>query len=245
MAFEMQLTSRQGKASQQLVPFLEIRDGVVVMPDGTMRATLMASSLNFALKSEEEQNAIIFAFQDFLNSLDFPVQLTIVSRKLDITPYLEELRARREQQRNDLLKLQMDEYMNFIGELVKGSDIMTKTFYVTVSFSVQQSRKETFLERILKGFKRAARRHTLSDVEFTHYKTQLLQRVEQAAVGLRSIGLRLVPLQTQELLELYYNLYNPVTSRYQRLYNIAQLRLEDTEPHNLASQGPRLPGVVR
>lgn len=245
MAFEMQLQDRHSKASQQLIPFTEVRDGVVVMPDGTLRATLMASSLNFALKSEEEQNAIIFAFQDFLNSLDFPVQVSIVSRKLDITPYLEELRARKERQSNELLKLQIDEYINFIGELVKGSAIMTKTFYITVPFSVQQSKQETFLDRLLKGVKGAAKKHTMSDVEFTHYKTQLLQRVEQVAVGLRNIGLRLVPLQTQELLELYYSMYNPVTSRNQRLYNIAMIKFEETEPERLMQQASRLPNTAR
>jgi hypothetical protein len=232
---DMRDKNETGKHSQDLVPVTAVRDGIAVLTDGTLRATLIVSSLNFALKSEDEQNAIIFAYQDFLNALDFPVQITVVSRKLDITPYLEEMKERQARQANELLQLQMGEYINFVAELVKGSDIMTKTFLVTVPFSLQQSTKDNFAKRIFKGLQGAARRSAqLQDVEFEHYKSQLLQRVEQVAVGLRNIGLRLIPLQTQELLELYYNALNPVTSRNQPLANIAQLDIQETEPAALA-----------
>lgn len=225
-----------GRRSQELVPLSEVRDGIAVLTDGTLRATLIASSLNFALKSEEEQNAIIYGYQDFLNALDFSAQITIMSRKLDITPYLEELRRRQERQANELLRLQMGEYITFVTELVKGSDIMTKTFLVTVPFAPQQSRKDNFWQRLTKGVRGVAHQTTqLSEVDFEHYRSQLLQRVEQVAVGLRSVGLRVVPLQTQELLELYYDVLNPVTSRNQRLQNVAQLKIEETEPTNLAT----------
>ena len=226
----MRDTPPKGKASQELVLLREVRDGIAVLTDGTLRATLLTSSRNFALKSEEEQNAIVYAYQDFLNALDFPVQITVMSRKLDITPYLEELRERQAAQSNELLRLQMGEYSNFVAELVKGNDIMTKSFLVTVSYSVQQSSKESWFTRITKGFAGAAKRGGgFTDVEFAHYRTQLLQRVEQVAVGLRNIGLRLVPLNTQELLELYYDAFNPVTSRNQRLANVGQLDTEDTK----------------
>lgn len=229
--------NKNGKRSQDLVMLSEVRDGVAVLVDGTLRATLIVSSLNFALKSEDEQNAIIFSYQDFLNALDFPVQITVMSRKLDITPYLEELKGRQAKQSNELLRLQMGEYVNFISELVKGSDIMTKTFLVTVPFSVQQSKKDNLGQKMLKGVRGAAKKsRKLSDLEFEHYKSQLLQRVEQVAVGLRNIGLRLVPLQTQELLELYYDALNPVTSRNQRLRNVAQLKLKETEPATMAAR---------
>src|SRR5688500_13083917 len=130
MADDMRKEAQGGKRTQDLVLLSSVRDGIAVLNDGTMRATVIVSSLNFALKSEDEQNAIIFAFQDFLNALDFPTQITVMSRKLDITPYLEDMRARQARQTNELLRLQMGEYINFVAELVKGSDIMTKTFLV-------------------------------------------------------------------------------------------------------------------
>lgn len=216
------------KPTQAVVPLSEIRDGIAILNDGTMRATLMVSSINFALKSQEEQDAIIYAFQDFLNSLDFAVQITVSSRKMDITPYLEEVRQLREKQPNELLRLQMDEYINFVSELVKNSNIMTKTFFATVPFSLQQSQKEGFFDKIFKGAKSAAGSYTMSDVEFEHSRSQLLQRVNQVATGLQAMGLRLIPLQTQELVELYYIMYNPSTSRNQRLHNVTQLKVMET-----------------
>lgn len=229
MAAEMQQPPVKGKPSQNLIRVTEIRDGVAIMVDGTLRATLLVSSINFALKSEEEQNAIVYAFQNFLNALDYPIQITVSSRKLDITPYLEEVRQRRDKQQNELLRLQMDEYINFVGELVKNSNIMTKSFFLTIPFSVQQSQREGFLARIFKGARGATGKVQMRTEDFEHYKAQLFQRVEQVAVGLRSIGLRLVPLKTQELLELYYTAYNPVTSRNQRLQNVSQLKVRETE----------------
>lgn len=227
--FEMMAPSQKGKPSQSLLTISEMRDGIVILKDGTMRAILMISSVNFALKSEEEQNAIVYAYQDFINSLDFSIQLTVSSRKMDITPYLEEVKRLRDLQKNELLHLQMTEYINFVGELVKGSNIMTKTFFVTIPFSVAQSKKEGFFSKIGKGAKGAAGKHVVSDIEFEHNKTQLMHRVEQVAIGLRGIGLRVVPLKTQELLELFYNYFNPLTSRNQRLRNTPKLTLQETD----------------
>lgn len=230
MAQEMQAaSSKKGKPAQQLVRIAEIRDGIAILNDGTMRATLMASSVNFALKSQDEQEAIIYAYQEFINSLDFPLQITISSRKMDITPYLEQVKVLRDKQTNDLLRLQMNEYINFIAELVKGSNIMSKTFLITIPFSVQQSTKEGAFGKFSKGVKGAAGKHTLSDQEFEHNRAQLMQRVNQVAIGLQSFGLRLALLQTQELLELYYTSYNPLTSRNQRLRSAAALKVEETE----------------
>ena len=187
----------------------------------------MVSSVNFALKSQDEQDAIIYAYQDFLNSMDYPLQVTVTSRKMDITPYLEQVRELKEKQENELLRLQMEEYMNFVGELVKNSNIMTKSFFVTIPFSVQQSSKEGFFGKVRKGAKSVAGKHVISDEEFEHSRAQLLQRVNQVAMGLRGMGLRVVPLQTQEMLELFYNAYNPNTSRNQRLHNAGQLKVQE------------------
>ncbi len=225
---EMSSPNTKGKPAQDLVLLSEVRDGVAILKDGTMRAIMMVSSVNFALKSEDEQNAIVYAYQDFINSLDFPIQISISSRKMDITPYIEEVKQLRDRQKNELLRLQMNEYINFVDTLVKDSNIMSKTFFVTVPFSITQDKEETFFGRFFKGAQTAAGKHTLSDQEFEHSRTQIMQRVEQIAVSLRSIGLRVVPLQTQELLELFYNYYNPLTSRNQRLHNVSQLRIEET-----------------
>lgn len=225
---EMQTKATKGSPSQKLIDIAEVRDGVVVLKDGTLRAVLMVSSLNFALKSQEEQDAIVYAYQDFINSLDFSIQIMISSRKADITPYLELVRERRDTQQNELLRLQMDEYMNFVGELVKNSNIMTKSFFIVIPFSVQQNKQEGIFSRIFKGVKVASGTNKMTDDEFQHTKAQLFQRVEQIVIGLRGLGLRLVPLQTEELLELFYNMYNPTTSRNQRLKNIGQLNIEET-----------------
>lgn len=230
--------NQKGKPTQQLVQLREVRDGVMVLTNNTLRSTLIVSSLNFALKSEEEQNAIIYAYQGFLNALDFPVQILIMSRKLDITPYLEELGTRKGHQQNELLRLQMGEYINFITELVKGSNIMTKTFFVTLSFAVTQSKQLNMFEKISKSISSGFTRKKISfnEAEFDHYKKQLMQRVEQVAVGLRSVGLRVAPLQTQEVLELLYSVLNPTTSKNLQLNNISQISTEETELKNIVSK---------
>lgn len=228
--------NQKGKPSQDLVQITGVRDGVAVLSNNTLRATLIVSSLNFALKSEEEQNAIIYAFQGFLNSLDFPVQILVMSRKLDITPYLEELEVRKERQKNELLRLQMTEYINFVSELVKGGNIMTKSFFVTVSFALTQSRQLSPFEKLTKTLQGVGKgRQPFTDAEFDHYKKQLMQRVEQVAVGLRGVGLRVAPLQTQEMLELFYTMLNPATSRNMRLQNVANLNMEETKSPDLVT----------
>lgn len=226
---EMSAAKAKGQRTQDLIPIQEIRDGVVILKDSTMRLVLLVSSINFALKSEDEQNAIIFAYQEFLNSLDFPVQIVVSSRKMDITPYLEQVKALQEKQMSELLRLQMDEYINFVGELVRGSNIMTKTFLVVVPFSVTQSRKEGLMSRVLKGAKGVAGGRKISDTEFEHTRGQLVQRANQVATGLSGMGLRVVPLNTEELLELYYTMYNPGTSRNQRLRDVGQLKVAEIE----------------
>lgn len=241
---------RAKSATQDLVPVQEVRDGVLVLPNGTLRAILIVSSLNFALKAEEEQNAIIYAFQEFLNSLDFPLQITVTSRRIDIDPYLEELKRRREQQANELLRLHMTEYINFVSELVEGNDIMTKSFFVVVSFSSLESRSTSWTSKLTgllpgrSGKKRPA--VMMTDELFEQNRKQLLQRAEQVAVGLRGVGLRVAPLQTQEVLELLYNVYNPNTSRNQRLHTIGLVQAEETDPQHLVAkvQRRRIPWVT-
>lgn len=254
---EMQDDEGKGKpATQDLIPIQEIRDGVMVLPGGELRSVLIASSLNFALKSEDEQNAIVYAFQDFLNSLDFPLQISVMSRRLDIDPYLEELKVKRDAQQNELLRLQMTEYINFVGELVKGNDIMTKSFFISLSFSAFDNRRASFKDKFVGALplpgkknkqKKGAAETKLNEATFEQNRKQLLQRVEQVAVGLRGIGLRVAPLQTQEVLELLYNAFNPSTSRNQRLQNLGLMQTEESGAADLLQhvQVQRTPWVER
>lgn len=226
----MQASPPGGAPTQDLIEISEIRDDVAVMKDGTLRAVLLVSSVNFALKSDDEQNAIVYAYQDFLNSLDFPINLVVTSRKIDLTGYIETIRSLRTKQKNDLMRLQVDEYINFIEkDLLKNSNIMTKTFLVVVPFSLQESRNESFTGKIVKGLKGGTSVRKMTDADFGHYRSQLFQRLEQVATGLKSIGLRVVLLKTQELLDLYYTMYNPSTSRNQHLRAPDELKIHETD----------------
>jgi len=164
----------------------------------------MISSLNFALKSEEEQNAILYQFQDFLNSLDFSCQIIVQSRKLNITGYLEKLKELEKKQKNELLRIQTASYREFIENLVKTGQIMTKTFFVVVPFTVLETKGVSALSLVKKPVV-----PTLTENEFQRCKSQLWQRMEFVALGLRRCGLQCVPLSTPEMIELFWSLYHP------------------------------------
>jgi len=187
-------------STQQFLEIEDIREGVLILKDKSLRGILAVSSLNFALKSEEEQNAIIYQFQNFLNSLDFPIQIYIQSRKLNLTGYIEKLKELEKKQRNELLRIQTREYIQFIESLLAESSIMSKNFYVIVPFF-------PFLVPGMRGKKEKSL--SLSDVEFERAKTQLWQRMEFVAHGLRSCGLFCAPLNTLEIIELFWSIYHP------------------------------------
>ncbi len=184
--------------TQKFLEISQIREGVIVLQNKSLRGILMVSSLNFALKSEEEQNAIIYQFQSFLNSLDFSIQVVVQSRRLNITGYLEKLKEMEEKQENELLKFQTREYQNFIKELIAGGQILSKNFFVVVPF--------TLIE--IPGFKKE-KTQTLTEEQFQRAKSQLWQRMEFVALSLRRCGLQCVPLNTTELIELFWSLYHP------------------------------------
>jgi type IV secretory pathway VirB4 component len=186
--------------TQQFLEIEDIREGALILKDKSLRGVLAVSSLNFALKSEEEQNAIIYQFQSFLNALDFSVQIYIQSRKLNITGYLERLKELEREQKNELLKIQTREYIKFIENLLAESQIMTKNFYVVVPFV-------PVLVPGMRGKKEKSL--SLSEEEFERAKTQLWQRMEFVAQGLRRCGLFCVPLNTTELIELFWSIYHP------------------------------------
>lgn len=203
--------SKQAKSAQEFIPIDSIRDGVVLMKDGGLRAVLMASSLNFALKSEDEQDAITFQYQNFLNSLDFSLQFTVHSRKLNITPYLDMLREHTKEEPNELLKVQIEEYADFVKSFVELSNIVAKTFYVIVPFNPSIIVKRRLLGPLSSFLKppTAAQKKGNEQNQFVEFKSQLFQRVDEVSLGLIRVGVRTVPLNTEELIELFYGLYNP------------------------------------
>ena len=197
-------------AAQQFLDIETVREDTVVLKEGGMRVVLMCSSLNFALKSADEQDAIIFGYQNFLNSLDFPVEFTIHSRRLNVAPYIESLKARQKDEDNELLKIQISEYMEFIRTFVEMTNIMSKTFYVIVPYTPALTEQEGFIKNFISSFKPAkgAAGKTEGDT-FEEFKNQLWQRVDTVVDGLGRLGIRSAPLNTEELIELFYGLYNP------------------------------------
>lgn len=193
------------KPAQAFVPVSEVRSGVVILKDGGYRGVMMCSSLNFALKSEDEQKAIIGGFQNFLNTLDFSVQIVVHSRKTDIRPYLTLLNERMEHQTSELMRIQLREYIQFIRNFIEGSEIMTKTFYLVVPYSNVSSiipSKNSFA-----NIGKAPVAGTV-DQDFEEGRIQLEQRMSLVASGLAASGLRAVPLGTEEIIELLYRSFN-------------------------------------
>ncbi len=202
--------SKSARASQEFLSVDSIRDGVVTLKDGGYRMILMASAFNFALKSPEEQDAIIFQYQNFLNSIDFSIQFTIQSRKLNIEPYLASLKDYEKMQENELLKMQTAEYVEFVRSFVELSNIVSKTFYVVIPFTpslAEKSGMNSLFSSFFGGGKESPADTKESD-KFEEYKSQLLQRVDAVQLGLQRFGVRTVLLKTEELIELFYGLYN-------------------------------------
>ncbi len=202
------MATKQANASQKFLPIREIRDSVVVLSDGGMRMALMASSLNFALKSQDEQMAILLQFQNFLNALDFHIEFFIESRRLDIRPYLRILEDRMKEQVNDLVKIQTKEYLDFVRSFTESTNVMSKSFFVVVPYSppiIQNS--SGFFGKMFNRDK--TNTQALDESAFEEHRTQLEQRSYVVAQGLAAFGVRSVILGTDELVELYYKLFNP------------------------------------
>jgi type IV secretory pathway VirB4 component len=186
--------------TQIVLEFDKIREGVIVMKDKSLRGILMVSSLNFELKSEEEQNAIIWQFQNFLNSLDFSVQILVQTKRVNITGYLDKLKELEEKQENELLKIQISEYRKFIKELIGGGEIFTKNFFVIVPFHPLE----------LPGMKEKKEKVVKLDEErFQRAKAQLWERMEFVAMGLSRCGLQCHLLDSSQIIELLWSLYHP------------------------------------
>lgn len=195
------------KSTQDFVPISEVRDGIVVLKDNGLRAVLLASSINFALKSEDEQTAFIVQFQNFLNSLDFSVQIFVQSRMLDIRPYVATLEAQFKQQLDDLMRIQIREYIEFVKSFTEAANIMTKNFFVVVPYSPAIIGKSGGVSALLPFGKK----QSTEDVNrtFEEQVSQLEQRISIVQQGLTRTGVRTVQLGTEEAIELLYKMFNP------------------------------------
>ncbi len=202
--------------TQDFLEIKDIKEGVVILKNSDIRGILMVSSVNFALKSGDDQSAIIYAFQSFLNSLDFSCQIVAQSRKINITPYLDKLKKLEESQTSELMKIQTSSYISFIKDLIQGDSVMTKNFYIVVPYSITAIlgtgaiTKELGISNLFGGSKGASgSKSQLSDEEFEKCKNQLWQRMEFVALGLRRCELDSIPLTTPELIELFWSTHHP------------------------------------
>jgi len=206
--------TEQTHSTQQFVEVQEVKDGVIVLKSGGLRAVIMVAGVNFELKSESEQDVITAAYQDFLNMLDFSVQIVVHSRKLNIDRYLKKMQDIREKEPTELLRNQIDEYIQFIKGFVKDNEIMTKHFFVVVPYEaggMGQVRKGVGSILSFGRKKQQAAQTAAQQETFEQKIVQLRQRIDQILGGFERIGLRAVTLNDQELMELFYNLYNPET----------------------------------
>lgn len=192
-------------ASQEFVAIRDIKDGIVILKNGQLCKVLLASSVNFALKSQDEQKAILFQFQNFLNTLDFSLQIYVQSRRLNIEPYLTMLAGLKENQDNDLMRIQLREYIDFIRTFVTDVDVMSKNFFVIVPYTASKINLTKSFSNIITG----GRLKIESDVGLEEQRLQLEQRQSVVEQGLNRIGVRTIALQTDELVELFYHIYNP------------------------------------
>jgi hypothetical protein len=210
-------------STQNTLQIAEVRDGIVIMNDGSYRSVVMVKSINFDLMSPQEQEAVEYSYQGFLNSLYFPVQIFIRSRKVDLRPYIERLDKIRTEHDNMLLALLMEDYIEYMGALSQQTNIMDKNFYVVIPFfpvvEVQKvlTQNKNFLSGVTKLFDRTEQHVVINEVDLENAKTELRNRVQAVLSGLQQCGVQGLPLDTQELIELYYDSYNPDTATRQKL----------------------------
>jgi type IV secretory pathway VirB4 component len=212
-------------STQQYLDIAEIKDDTVVMKDGTLRAVLLVSSINFALKSEDEQNAVIDSYVRFLNNLSFTLQIVIQSRELDIDDYLQYLKGKEKEQTNKLLKVQTADYIEYIKELTSLGKIMNKRFYVVVPYDPLTDKHKSFFS-LAKEAMKPATVIKLKEKTFREYQEMLDRRLDSVVGGLESMGVATARLDTQSLIELYYKTYNPETAKNQSLTELDKIRVE-------------------
>lgn len=216
-------------STQNFLQIAEIRDGIVIMNDGSFRSVVMVKSINFDLMSQNEQEAVEYSYQGFLNSLYFPVQIFIRSQKVDLQPYIAKLDKIRSEHDNMLLALLMEDYISYIDQLGQQTNIMDKKFYIVIPYfphvDVQKalSQSKNFVSGIAALFDSKEQHVVINEEDLEKAKTELRNRVQAVLGGLLQSGIKGLPLDTQELIELYYDTYNPDTATRQQLKNFNQL----------------------
>lgn len=216
-------------STQNTLQIAEIRDGIVIMNDGSFRSVIMVKSINFDLMSPQEREAVEFSYQGFLNSLYYPIQIFVRSQKVDLRPYIERLDKIRSEHDNMLLALLMDDYIGFIGDLSQQTNIMDKRFYVVIPYfpvaditkAITQSKN--FFSGLKSLFDNKQQHVTINEADLNKAKDELRNRVQATLSGLQQCGIQGLPLDTQELIELYYDTYNPDTATRQPLKNFGDL----------------------
>jgi hypothetical protein len=197
------------KATQEFVPIKEVRDGVIVLKNGDMRAIVLANAVNLSLKSDEEQKATIIQFQGFLNTLDFPIQISVQSRRLDIRPYLLLLENRMKVQNEPLLKIQTKEYMEFIRNFTESVAIMTKNFFIVVPYThMNLPQKSNFLDKLFSR-RNAEEERKADQADFEEKRSQLEERVRVIQQGLSRCGINSAQVDTEAVVEIFYKVFNP------------------------------------
>lgn len=235
-------TVKKGKknkavSTQRYVQFAGTHDDTLILKNGGLRAVLEVSSINFNLKSEDEQNAIIRSYQGFLNSLNFPVQVLVRSRKLDIDHYLDDLQLRKKKLHNELLKRQMEEYIEYVQKLVEYTDIMEKRFFVVVPMNPPRAEKKgtfgSFMQyispddKVVEIIKRKK--------EFKNLKKDLDTRVNIVKTALENCSLNVTQLNTEKIIQIFYQAYNPQLARRQKLEHMEDMAMAGGPEENLIS----------
>lgn len=216
-------------STQNALEIAEIRDGIVIMNDGSFRSVIMVKSINFDLMSQQEQEAVEYSYQGFLNSLYFPIQIFLRSQRVDLQPYIEKLDKIRTEHDNMLLAMLMEDYINFIDALSQQTNIMDKKFYVVIPFfpiaDVQKAltQSKNFFTGVGSLFSKKEHHVVINEADLEKAKTELRNRVQAVLAGLQQCGIQGLPLDTQELIELYYDTYNPDTATRQQLKNFNDL----------------------
>lgn len=245
-----QQTQSNANSTQNALQISEIRDGIVIMNDGSFRAVVMCRSINFDLMSPQEREAVEFSYQGFLNSLYFPVQIFIRSQKVDMRPYLEKLDKIRTGQENMLLGLLMEDYIAFLEDIVQQTNIMDKKFYLVIKYpdvevDVRKALKQStsFFTGLGELFSSGKDRHiTINESSLENAKTELRNRVQAVMQGLAQCGVQSLPLDTEELIELYYDAYNPDTATRQQIKDFKDLTAPVVSKGEGQSPQPNLGG---
>lgn len=217
---------KQALSTQDAIQISEIRDGLVIMRDGSMRAVVMCQSINFDLMSPQERSAVEYSYQGFLNSLGFTIQIFIRSQRVDLNNYIDKLKQIHSNQENILLGLLMEDYIAYVRYLIEAANVMDKQFYVIVPYYpplISQEGIQSGVRKFSMLFKNKTGPITINEADYTRYKSELTQRVQTILSGMSQMGVQAVPLNTQELIELYYSAYNPQTASRERLTNMEDL----------------------